>query len=337
MPSISIIVPVYKVEAYIHRCIDSILSQTFEDFELILVDDGSPDRCGEMCDEYAKTDRRIRVIHQDNQGQAVARNHGVSVANGTWICFVDSDDAVHPQMLERLYTMAQQTNAQMCLCGSRHEPYEGMINVSDDTYTVESGDDEATVLRILQNGVARYWTPWAKLIAKSLVEKHPFPIGRVYEDNATVYRWICDAKTIVDCSEQLYIHYRNEDGTTFNTYSYFTNPNDETMQGFTLKGLDYLLAIEEQIWFYRQRQYANVLNALCAEYLSISMLCYEAVLKKFQRPDLIRSMKKRMERMVWKNRRAFGSVSAYALKRCSEQMQSKRIKLFLIWRDRFGK
>ena len=102
MPEISVIVPVYKAEAYLHACIDSILSQTFSGFELILVDDGSPDGCGAICDDYAARDSRVRVIHQKNQGQAAARNHALAAAEGEWVCFVDSDDAVHPQMLERL-------------------------------------------------------------------------------------------------------------------------------------------------------------------------------------------------------------------------------------------
>ncbi len=103
MSEISIIIPVYNAEKYLSRCIDSIFMQTFTDFELILVDDGSPDRCGLICDEYMRRDSRVRVLHQSNQGQAAARNNGVNVANGEWITFVDADDMVHPQMLEMLY------------------------------------------------------------------------------------------------------------------------------------------------------------------------------------------------------------------------------------------
>ena len=111
MPEISVIVPVYKAEAYLHACIDSILSQTFSDFELILVDDGSPDNCGAICDDYAARDSRVRVIHQENQGQAAARNRALAAAKGEWVCFVDSDDAVHPQMLERLRQAAAESGA----------------------------------------------------------------------------------------------------------------------------------------------------------------------------------------------------------------------------------
>ena len=98
MPRLSVIVPVYKVEKYIHKCVDSILNQTFTDFELILVDDGSPDKCGEICDEYAKKDARIRVIHKENGGLSDARNFGIDAAKGEIIGFVDSDDIIDASM-----------------------------------------------------------------------------------------------------------------------------------------------------------------------------------------------------------------------------------------------
>ena len=99
MPEISVIVPVYKAEAFLADCIDSILSQTFSDFEIILVDDGSPDNSGRICEEYAAKYACIRVLHQENQGQAAARNHALTHAQGQWICYVDSDDLIHPRML----------------------------------------------------------------------------------------------------------------------------------------------------------------------------------------------------------------------------------------------
>ena len=101
-PTISIIVPVYKVEAYLDRCVQSILNQTFSDFELILVDDGSPDRCGQMCDAYAQGDRRVRVIHKKNGGLSDARNAGIDAARGEYLGFVDSDDEIAPDMYESL-------------------------------------------------------------------------------------------------------------------------------------------------------------------------------------------------------------------------------------------
>ena len=102
MPLISVIIPVYKAENYLAECINSVLRQTFDDFELILVDDGSPDNCAAICRDYLEKDSRIRFLQQENRGQAAARNHAMTVARGQWICFADSDDVIHPQYLQLL-------------------------------------------------------------------------------------------------------------------------------------------------------------------------------------------------------------------------------------------
>ena len=121
MPEISVIVPVYKVEKFIHRCVDSVLGQSYRDFELILVDDGSPDSCGAICDAYALQDSRVRVIHQKNGGLSAARNTGIDyvMANSAshWLVFVDSDDWVHPEYLQTLYSAAEQTLCKISACG----------------------------------------------------------------------------------------------------------------------------------------------------------------------------------------------------------------------------
>ena len=121
MAEISVIVPVYKVEAFLGRCVDSILSQSFSDFELILVDDGSPDNCGKMCEDYAKQDDRIHVIHQKNGGLSAARNTGIDWtfkhSESRWLAFVDSDDWVHPDYLKILYNTAKHTSCKLSACG----------------------------------------------------------------------------------------------------------------------------------------------------------------------------------------------------------------------------
>lgn len=115
-PSVSIIVPVYNTEKYLHRCLDSILAQTFSDFELLLVDDGSPDRSGEICDEYAKKDSRIRVFHQENKGVAAARQVGMDNACGEYSIHADPDDWVEPNMLEEMYGKAKEEDADVVMC-----------------------------------------------------------------------------------------------------------------------------------------------------------------------------------------------------------------------------
>ena len=116
IPKISVLIPVYNVEKYIRRCLDSIKDQTFKDFECILIDDGSPDNCPVICDEYAKIDSRFIVIHQKNAGVSAARNAGLDAAKGEWVCFVDSDDWVELDYLEKLYNEAEKSNADIVGC-----------------------------------------------------------------------------------------------------------------------------------------------------------------------------------------------------------------------------
>ena len=126
-PEISVIVPVYKVERYLNECIDSILAQTFTDFELILVDDGSPDNCPALCDAAAAKDSRIRVIHQKNRGLSGARNAGLDAAEGEWIAFVDSDDMLLPQALEKAHSTAEKTGADVVLYGFAFTDENGKV------------------------------------------------------------------------------------------------------------------------------------------------------------------------------------------------------------------
>lgn len=131
MPELSIIVPVYKVEKYLPKCIDSILAQTFRDFELILIDDGSPDRCGAICDEYAAKDSRIKVIHQQNAGVSAARNAGLDIATGTYLGFVDSDDWIEPEMYETMITTAKEKQVDVVVCGLEYIGPNGAIVIDN--------------------------------------------------------------------------------------------------------------------------------------------------------------------------------------------------------------
>lgn len=129
MPEISIIVPVYKVEPYLRKCIDSILAQTFRDFELILIDDGSPDNCGTICDEYAAKDSRVVVVHQENVGVSTARNAGLDIARGSYIGFADSDDWIEPEMYETMLRTAKESKADVVMCGVKYTDVEGRSSI----------------------------------------------------------------------------------------------------------------------------------------------------------------------------------------------------------------
>ena len=139
MPKVSVIVPVYKAEKYLHRCVDSILSQTFTDWELLLIDDGSPDRSGEICDEYAKKDTRIRVFHKENGGVSSARNMGLDIAKGKWIVFVDSDDWCEPDYLVDFFFVNVELSAEDMVLQGRKDEFAGNVtgifDLKDKMYT----------------------------------------------------------------------------------------------------------------------------------------------------------------------------------------------------------
>lgn len=258
MPKVSVIVPVYNVEKYIQRCIDSILTQTFMDYELLLIDDGSTDSSGLICDAYAEQDNRIRVIHQENQGQAAARNHGVAAANGEWVCFIDSDDEVHAQMLELLYHAITDGHIGISMCSAAEGDSlpEDFSSPRGERYAVHTVDQDYLKMLYDQGG-HRCWTVWGKMIRTEIVRKIPFTTGRIYEDNAVVCRWLYEAKRVADIDEQLY-YYR-------------VNPNGTTKSSFSLKRLDYLWALEEILEFFKEIRYRRLQKRFCAIYVKTAV------------------------------------------------------------------
>ena len=148
-PKVSVIVPVYKAEMYLHRCVDSILAQTFTEFEVLLIDDGSPDRSGEICDEYAKKDSRVRVFHKENGGVSSARQCGIDKAQGEYTIHADPDDWVEPNMLEELYAKAKEDEADMVMC----DYYEDIDNTQKYHRCQPSALDNETVLKELFQGL----------------------------------------------------------------------------------------------------------------------------------------------------------------------------------------
>ena len=186
MPSISVIVPVYKVEQFLHRCVSSILAQSFTDYELILVDDGSPDACGSLCDAYAAQYGHIHVIHQKNGGLSAARNSGIDWAfansESQWLAFIDSDDWVHPEYLEYLYRAAKETDSKISVCGFYRTGGETGERVNLFSCEALSADDYYCNEELHEGLTA---TAWNKLYHKSLFEILRYPVGKLHEDEFT--------------------------------------------------------------------------------------------------------------------------------------------------------
>lgn len=209
MPEISVIVPVYKVEAYLPDCIHSLLNQTFRDIEILLVDDGSPDRCPQLCDTFAAEDSRIRVIHQENAGLSAARNTGIDAAAGRYICFVDSDDLVAPDYCQTLFDLLDPTDFDFSFCGVCRFP-DGSNPVPEktgDCFSVTNADYVKMQLsRLTEFGV------WNKLFRRELFDRIRFFPGKLHEDvifSADLLRTLRSGA--VCTSRQLY-YYRQREG-----------------------------------------------------------------------------------------------------------------------------
>lgn len=211
MAAISIIVPVYKVQPYLHRCVDSILGQTFRDFELILVDDGSPDGCPAICDDYARQDERIVVIHQKNGGLSAARNAGLDCAKGEYIAFIDSDDWVHPEYLQRLYQALVEAQADLSLCSLQTvcaDPSDPRHN-HPVPLPSEILNQQDMVLKMTQPDSWRYVIACCKLYRRRIFDLLRYPVGFQHEDAALWHHVIAACSRIVCISDPLYFYYQH--------------------------------------------------------------------------------------------------------------------------------
>lgn len=221
MPQISVIVPVYKVEKYLHACVDSILAQTFSDFELILVDDGSPDNCGAICDEYAAKDSRVRVIHQENQGLSGARNSGIDIAEGEYITFIDSDDLVSFDYLELLHSGIMQNKAEVSCCKMRdfqdgENPCCDLAQVGSKAITLLSGRE--SVLDIY-NGTGNVGIcACGKLYRKQLFRDIRFPLRKLHEDQAIVPILLYKAERVISVDASRYYYRIHSDSITHKAF-----------------------------------------------------------------------------------------------------------------------
>lgn len=220
---LSIVVPIYKVEKELPRCIESLVAQNFESKEIILIDDGSPDGCGKICDDYANQHKYIRVIHQKNKGLAAVRNKGVAEAKGKYISFIDSDDYVKAGLYSHMFSIIEANNAEIACFGHvdvygcdnseiKVDNYPEIISIYTASEAVDQIFFENNVDVITCN----------KIIAKSLFEGITYPIGKLYEDMFTTYKYISKAKKIVSTNYKYYIYCHRETSIGGQKYNYKT-------------------------------------------------------------------------------------------------------------------
>lgn len=213
VPKVSIIIPVYNVEKFIHKCVDSVLNQTYKNLEVILVDDGSPDKCPIICDEYAKKDERVRVFHVKNSGQSAARNLALDNMTGEYVCFVDSDDYIEPCMIDTMFEYLKEQNGDVAICLEKRDDEK---NFEGDIYK-----------NILEDKIGSQM--WRFLFKSDRFENIRFPIGRFAEDVAILDRILYGSK-IVYVSERFYnYYYCNQENSSNKPQNAYKNTVDRAI------------------------------------------------------------------------------------------------------------
>ena len=260
MPAISVIVPVYNTEKYIGRCIDSILRQSFTDFDLILVEDGSPDNCGAICDQYANKDSRIHVIHQEYRGVAAARNAGIEWSyvnsDSKWITFVDSDDWIHCRYLDLLAKGLLENSVNISQCLHKQVNLDsGIEEQAEEVFEV------VPVKRAYLDFYSAYF--WGKLFAKKCFSKLRFPEGQIYEDVALWYKILFCEKAIVVVKTNLYY--------------YFTRQDSIVRTEWNQKKMAQVTAWDNQLRFFRNYGDRELLDAVLVHYYQVVLYQWKSV------------------------------------------------------------
>lgn len=278
MSTVDIVVPVYKVEKYLSRCLNSILNQTLDDYRLIVVDDGSPDMCPSICDEYEKNDPRIHVIHQSNGGLSAARNSGIEWAlmnsNSKWITFIDSDDWVHPKYLELLLNAVEQTKCDVSVCGI-YTSFGDSPNIPNQSINIKIWNTEDFFIKKSVDATVA----WGKIYEKSCFKKLRYPVGRLHEDEYTTFKILFKYSTVAVVDVPLYF--------------YFQNTNSIMHKKSRKMNLDAYPALEEQIEYFSEHGFNSAKRSVIRRYLvNVNQKCNDKGLNAETR-SYFRKLKKK--------------------------------------------
>ena len=245
---VSVIVPIYKVEKYLNNCIESIIKQTYKNMQIILIDDGSPDNCGKICDEYKLKDARIEVIHKKNGGLSDARNCGIDMARGKYIVFIDSDDYIDKYYIEKLYMAIKKEGVKLAQCNILRVDDEKNIlkKIGYEKKVVKSGKNiikEQYGVHVIENTVV-----WNKMYAIELFKDIRFPVGKIHEDEFTTYKILYNLDKVAIIDDYLYYYRENDDSIM--------------KQKFNIRNLDRLDAYKDKMYFFQKRETDIFIKAL---------------------------------------------------------------------------
>lgn len=247
---ISVIVPIYCVEKYLNKCVESIVNQTYSNLEIILVDDGSPDRCPKICDEWAKKDSRIKVIHKENGGMSDARNAGLEIASGDYIAFIDSDDWIEQDMFAILINTLNKNNCDIAICNMRKVYKNKNISVFQNTFEEHLYNTTEALALLIDDRIRQ--VVWDKMYRRNAIKDIRFPVGKYHEDIFWIYQAIGNAKSVA------IIDYMG--------YNYFQHPESVMGVGYSLKRLDAVEAKYERLEYVRHN-FTDLQDRAVADFL----------------------------------------------------------------------
>ena len=289
-PLISIIVPVYKAEAYLEKCVSSIRNQTYRNLEIILVEDGSPDRCGELCEQLALEDSRIRVFHKKNGGQASARNMGLDHMTGAYVGFVDSDDWIELTMFEKLYNLLKENNAQISACGTQRDFAHGGVSYYNKAYPAEKDICVFTMEEALKESLDNQKITYSlcdKLFESRIFAGLRMTEGEIYEDMELIPQCLERAERVAYDPQPLYHYYMTPQSTVRGKF----NPK-------RMRELDIAWAKVEDYKIRYPRLYVPAYAGFVMSALQLIDLCQGTESCRQRQKELIRQMRKEVPKEV---------------------------------------
>lgn len=282
---VSVIVPIYKVEDYLDKCVNSIKNQTYKNLEIILVDDGSPDRCPQMCDNYAKEDSRIKVVHRNNGGLSAARNSGLEIATGKYIGFVDSDDYIHSRMYEILVKHLKENDADLAVCR-----VQDVFEISEElSLPKEEKVEFMTNIQALKSVYSEWGTDmvvaWNKLYKREIFNELRYNEGKVHEDEFMIHKVLYYSQKVVTTNYKMYYYQRG-------------SVSIMRVKKYSLQRLQGIEAIEDRIRLWENCGDGTLISRIYQSYFNSLIISYYLVKQHYpEEKEIIKSLRDKFLRI----------------------------------------